>query len=114
MKSSDRRAGCIVSYRLPDGDLRSAHRPGTVVQALRQIVAPLPEGTVVLSISTPASIERDLEHRPRTNRASADPDPYLVEKQFLGQIGRMDLLPPQATRLYHGREGWRERLRRKP
>jgi len=91
--------GCIVTWRTADGQLRSRHAPGLVLEALREIVVGIPPGCTVLSISTPASILRDLSGSPRGyggSRLHERVDAYAVERPLLGKVHRPDLLPAHA------------------
>ena len=91
--------GCIVSWREPDGSEHVRHEPGHVHEALRELLRHVPSGSQVLSISTPASVLRDVQGPARTAAGSRSiPDPYQAERALLGSLGRADLLPPQARR----------------
>jgi hypothetical protein len=93
----ERNDGCIVTIE-HSGRLWSYHRDGKTLEALRLIVAGLPADAVVLSISTPRTIARDLKGPWRRNRGLVDA--YAVERHLLGKIERLDLLPSQARPLF--------------
>jgi hypothetical protein len=93
-----REHGCIVTVLLADDELRSIYRDGLTFDALSEIVGTLPAGAVVLSISTPRTILRDLQGPWRRNGGNVDP--YAVERHLLGKIGRTDLLPASAAPLF--------------
>lgn len=109
--------GCIVTAELPNGKLVVRHRDGGTYDALREIIATLPEGSTVQSISTPRTILRDLRYPPRqrarrkrrspiTDPFAAPPeeaDPWAVERSLLAKLDRLDLLPPQMQRPANGR-----------
>lgn len=90
----DRKAGCIVTWRTPDGD-RVTHEPGP--DALRFFLRRIPQNAEILSISTPRSIVRDL------TRPTAGPrrlnDPWEFERLLLTRLGRGGLCPPLPRQL---------------
>ena len=86
--NSMRNNGCIVTIRYPDGHLGVQHRHGHSTEALRDIVSNLPDGSKVMSISTPRTILRDIQpHNRLTDRSRT------VEHVMLSKLGRQDLLP---------------------
>ena len=90
-----RDAGCTVTASHPDGTIVDEHRRGPTLEALAEIVALLPPGSVVHSISTPRTILHDLRELPR-RYGSGNVDAYSAERVLLGKIGRLDLLPAHA------------------
>lgn len=109
--------GCIVTVELPNGKLVVKHRDGPTYDALREIIATLPEGSTVQSISTPRTILRDLRYPPRRRSVrkrrstGVDPfaappeeaDPWAVERSLLAKLDRLDLLPPRMRAAANGR-----------
>jgi hypothetical protein len=94
-----RDTGCIVTTMDADGDVRVEHRGGEVYAALREITGRLSAGAVVLSISTPRTILRDITGGPRAyGNSTRQVDPHIVERVLLGKLGRLDLMPPNALR----------------
>lgn len=93
-----RDTGCIVTVAHEDGGTTVHHRGGHATEALREIIAGLPRTSRVQTVSTPRSILRDLQHQPRARSNSRRlTDPYAVERNLLGKIGRLDLLPEEAN-----------------
>jgi hypothetical protein len=103
--SAARDDGCIVTVQHPDGNRTVHHQSGPTFEALRQITDGLEPGCVVLSISTPRTILRDLDSRPRVlrggraNKRKVSPtlDPLGAERTLLAKIGRLDLHPQRQT-----------------
>lgn len=91
--------GCIVTAIRPDGKTVVLHRPGPTPVALREIIENLPLGSTVQSISTPRTILRDMQSKPRTfggrGRINSNSQ-FSVERTLLAQIGRADMLPGGA------------------
>lgn len=72
------------------GGVKTYPREETLTETnLRAFVATLDADATVLSISTPESVARDLEG-PRA-------DPFEFEREWLGRIGRQDLMPYEAN-----------------
>ncbi len=90
-----KRIGCIVTAREQwTGELHVVHRSGTPREALRAIsdeLAALEGDWRVLSISTPATIYRDLQG---TRQTEGFDRLALPELQWLHSLGRFDLLDP--------------------
>jgi hypothetical protein len=96
-----RRMGCIATVLYTDGRVQSIHRDGKTIDALREIADSLPEGATIVCISTWRTVLGDLRDLPRLRHGpSKDVDPFAVERNLLGRIGRMDLLPPEADPLF--------------
>lgn len=95
---TDRRRGCIVTARMPEGDLRAFTQAGKALEALEDIVGRLPPGSTVESVSTHRTILVDMKERARRAGGTALRDPFVVERTMLGKIGRLDLLPDRARR----------------
>lgn len=106
---ADRRMGVIVSARTAEGKPLVRHLAGKSWDALSDICAELPEGAYIEAISTWRTIARDLEHTPRKMLGGGHPgrganpriaetrvDPWAVERQMLGHVGRLDRLTPAA------------------
>ena len=90
---STRNYGVTVTTTNPDAVI---HRPGGALEALTEITAGLAEGARITAISTPATIIRDMQARPRLYGGKGrheQLDRYSVERQLLSKIGRTDLLP---------------------
>lgn len=86
--------GCIVTFAHKEtGELMVRHRWGPVEEALRVICA-RPDMGHVETISTYRTIMTDIAGY-RTNNEQVDI--YVTEKNLLGKIGRLDLLPPAAS-----------------
>lgn len=101
--AADRRLGCIVTARLPDGVLASYTEPGKTTEALENICSRLPAGSHVESVSTYRTIAADLKNGQRRDRHGR-PDPWGAERAMLAKIGRLDLLPVRAAPDYARRD----------
>lgn len=106
MSSRERtKAGCIVTLREQKTGRREVrHLPGKTGDTLPLLAAELDarnaegEEWRVASISTPASVYRDLQGArglAGVDCYSQDGDP-LVERGYLGRIGRLDLIESRS------------------
>ena len=100
--------GAIVTAREQgSGRLWTVCKGGTTLQALREIVALLdaePGHWLIVSISSPPSVFRDMQgHRVSEGGQGAHEksaaDPRSNERNYLGKIGRSDLLEPLRSRV---------------
>jgi hypothetical protein len=96
-----RRIGCTVTWRDGDGVDRVDNEPGPMLMALERITRRIPEGGRIRTISTPRSILHDLSQMPRRyggahRNENTSVDAYAFERNMLGKVHRLDLLPEEA------------------
>lgn len=81
--------GMTITFRHPDGRLRSDFAVGQPLQAVRELLDAHPEPWKVVCISHPQTIYADLIGRKRGNGGSVPTPPELNILQQLGERGRL-------------------------
>jgi hypothetical protein len=107
------RYGAIVSA-LVDGRIRTVHRVGLTNAAIEECIEVLEsygEHVVVLAISTPDTIYRDLKGPRTCTTTKPNPGLQLPEPAMLTRIGRGDLIDMNHRRKQARRWPWQRRKR---